>query len=201
MQFNGLLSDSPLVEFTRWIWHKTSVPVFLERFVLPLFAASVGLLAWSNPMGFDTTQRVTGAITLVFAAYFVGHTVYKGIPKNPPIPAPAVSTPPPLTQQQERLVIISQLVEEYKKTHKGKMPTFRYLNNRLKEQGRDFQINPPPPPAGGMTFIGGKFEGNGVAISNSDPNAQLTFHGTDFINNKQGIVNVPAKQSDKSGKP
>lgn len=41
-------------------------------------------------------------------------------------------------QQQERLAIISQLVEDYTKEHKQKMPTFRWLNKRLEEQGRDF---------------------------------------------------------------
>lgn len=28
-------------------------------------------------MGFDTTQRVTGGLTIIFAAFFVAHTVYR----------------------------------------------------------------------------------------------------------------------------
>ncbi len=68
------------------------MPVFLEKFVLPLFATTVVLLAWTNPMGFDTTQRMTGAITLIFAAYFVGHTVYKSSKVTTPI-TPPVSVP------------------------------------------------------------------------------------------------------------
>lgn len=75
-------SDSLPVEFTSWIWHKTSVPVFLERFVLPLFAAAVVLLAVTNPMGADRTQRITGTVALIFAAYFVAHTAYKA-PRPP----------------------------------------------------------------------------------------------------------------------
>lgn len=59
-----------------WIWHKTSVPVFLEKFILPLFAAAVILLAVTNPMGFDWRQRVSGSLALILAAYFVAHTVH-----------------------------------------------------------------------------------------------------------------------------
>jgi hypothetical protein len=76
------------------------VPVFLEKFVLPLFAATVVLLAWTNPMGFDTTQRVTGALALIFAAYFVGHTVYKTSAKG----STAITSPisGPTTQPQSQ---------------------------------------------------------------------------------------------------
>ncbi len=199
-QFDGLSSNNPLVEFTRWIWHKTSVPVFLEKFVLPLFATSVVLLAWSNPMGFDTTQRVTGAVTLVFAAYFVGHTVYKGAPKNSATPAPSVSTLP-VTHQQERLAILSEVVAEYQNAHSMQMPTFEWINKRLKERKADFRVDPPPAPPGGIMFLGGKFEGNGTAIENHNPNARFTFDGTDFINNKKGIVNLPADQREKTKEP
>jgi hypothetical protein len=68
------------------------VPVFLERFVLPLFVGAVILLGITNPMGFDRVQRITGAIALIFAAYFVAHTVYSSQPKPQPkesIGAPA----------------------------------------------------------------------------------------------------------------
>lgn len=61
------------------------MPIFLERFVLPLFAGAVILLAIANPMKFDMVQRVTGTLALIFAAYFVAHTVYKG---NHPAPPP-----------------------------------------------------------------------------------------------------------------
>lgn len=37
-------------------------------------------------MGFDTTQRITGALTLIFAAYFVAHTLHQW---SVPVPAPA----------------------------------------------------------------------------------------------------------------
>jgi hypothetical protein len=53
------------------------VPIFVERFILPLCAALVILLAVTNPMGFDNTQRVTGSVTLILLAYFLAHTIYK----------------------------------------------------------------------------------------------------------------------------
>src|SRR5258708_39779522 len=59
------------------LWHKTAVPVFVERFMLPLFAGAVIVLALSNPMGFDRVQRITGTIAVIFAAYFFAHTIYK----------------------------------------------------------------------------------------------------------------------------
>lgn len=59
------------------IWCETSVPVFLEKFILPLFAALVLVLAVTNPINLDWVQRVTGSLAIIFAAYFVAHTVYK----------------------------------------------------------------------------------------------------------------------------
>lgn len=76
------------VVFAHFLWHNSAVPVFLERFILPAFAATVVLLAVANPMKFDTTQRVTGVIALIFAAYFVAHTVYKA-PQNAQSPLSA----------------------------------------------------------------------------------------------------------------
>ena len=54
-----------------------AMTLFLERFLLPLFVAGVIVVAITNPMGLDKTQRIVGAIILVLAAYFVAHTVYK----------------------------------------------------------------------------------------------------------------------------
>src|SRR6266404_4082483 len=101
--------------------------------------------------------------------------------------------------REEAIAIVNGLVEDYKRAHRDEAPTFDWLNKKLEEQKRDFRIT--PPPVRGMTFIGGKFEGNGVAISNSDPNARFTFQGTDFINNKISIVNTPATPQDKKDKP
>jgi hypothetical protein len=61
------------------------VPVFLERFVLPAFAAILVALLLVNPMKFDATQRITGAVVIIAAAYFVGHTIYLRNQPKPPM--------------------------------------------------------------------------------------------------------------------
>lgn len=64
-----------LLRFLRWLWYKTAVPIFLERFVLAVCAAGIIALI-INPMKFDNTQRATLSLAIVFFAYFVAHTVY-----------------------------------------------------------------------------------------------------------------------------
>src|SRR5690349_566406 len=59
------------------IWYDTSVPVFLERYLLPLAAALTVLIIVTNPMALDWTQRITGGLAVVFIAYFVAHTVHR----------------------------------------------------------------------------------------------------------------------------
>lgn len=92
------LEGEPELVVPRPLWHKACVSVFLERFVLPIFATVVVLIAVTNPMGFDNTQRITGALALIFAAYFAAHTVTKLASKQitpsstAPGPSPASST-------------------------------------------------------------------------------------------------------------
>jgi hypothetical protein len=52
------------------------VPIFFERFLLPVAAAIVVLVAITNPMGFDWQQRISGALAVVFIAYFVAHSLH-----------------------------------------------------------------------------------------------------------------------------
>jgi hypothetical protein len=72
------------------------VPVFLERFVLPLFAAATIIVAITNPMGLDTTERIVGALILIAAAYLVGYEVHKRPPREGAAPPPTTqpSSPP-----------------------------------------------------------------------------------------------------------
>jgi hypothetical protein len=82
------------VEFRLYLWHNSAVPVFLERFILPVFAAIVIILAVTNPMEFDKTQRITGAIAIIFLAYFVAHTVHRfNESKKAPISSPPITAP------------------------------------------------------------------------------------------------------------
>jgi hypothetical protein len=80
------------------IWYETSVPVFLERYLLPLAAALTVLVAFTNPMNFDWTQRITGGLALLFAAYFVAHTAQK---LNNPSPLPHAEAPTQPTPQEK----------------------------------------------------------------------------------------------------
>ncbi|HXJ10644.1 MAG TPA: hypothetical protein VNH19_00110 [Candidatus Limnocylindrales bacterium] len=73
------------MEFVIWMWHKASVPLFIERFVLPVFAGIVILVAVTNPMRFDVIQRISGTILLISAALFISQTWYKRtVSANPP---------------------------------------------------------------------------------------------------------------------
>jgi hypothetical protein len=59
------------------IWYETSVPVFLERFMLPALAAVLVAVILLNPFKLDWQQQGSLAIAVVAVAYFVGHTVHK----------------------------------------------------------------------------------------------------------------------------
>ena len=80
-----------MLVFADGMWHKTPAPVFIERFILPLFSAVVILLAFTNPMGFDRTQRITGVAGVIFLAYFFAHTAYK---KSQPVVAAPYAVAP-----------------------------------------------------------------------------------------------------------
>jgi hypothetical protein len=73
------------------------VPVFFEKYLLPTTVALTVLVVFTNPMKLDWTQRITGGLALVFASYFVAHTVHKiNQPKSPiesqSAPSPTVNT-------------------------------------------------------------------------------------------------------------
>src|ERR1051326_5747538 len=59
------------------IWYGTAVPIFLERYLLPMVAALTVLVVVTNPMSLDLNQRITGGAVLVLGAHFVSHTAYK----------------------------------------------------------------------------------------------------------------------------
>ncbi len=51
------------------------VPIFLERFILPVFSGAVVVIAVANPMRWDPIQRTSGAGFIICLALFVSHTV------------------------------------------------------------------------------------------------------------------------------
>jgi hypothetical protein len=73
------------------IWYESSVPVFLERFVLPVLATALIGVIVLNPFRFDWQQQLSLAIAVVAFAYFVGHSVHKL--NNPPKPITSFEVP------------------------------------------------------------------------------------------------------------
>src|SRR6266480_134956 len=67
------------------IWHAFRVPIFIERFVLPICAAACLLLVVTNPMDFDWKQRISGSLAIIFTAYFASHTLYRRNLRQPEV--------------------------------------------------------------------------------------------------------------------
>lgn len=59
------------------IWHETYVPIFIERFVLPILATAMIAVIILNPLKLDLQQQISLAIAVIAFAYFVAHSVYK----------------------------------------------------------------------------------------------------------------------------
>jgi hypothetical protein len=53
------------------------MPIFLERFLLPVLAAAVMTVIVLNPFKLDRPQRISLLVCVLAGAYFVGHTLYK----------------------------------------------------------------------------------------------------------------------------
>ncbi len=53
------------------------MPVFLEKYLLPITVTLTVLVMFTNPMNLDWNQRISGGLALLLGAYFVAHTVQK----------------------------------------------------------------------------------------------------------------------------
>jgi hypothetical protein len=68
------------------------MPVFLERFVLPILAAIVMGVCMLNPWKWDWNQRISLGLSMIFLAYFFAYTSYQSkseTAKTPAVPAQA----------------------------------------------------------------------------------------------------------------
>jgi len=76
----------------RNVWDNFAVPIYLEKFVLPL-CVTVVVLVWANPMklGLDLVQKISLSVAVIAFAYFVAHTLHKARPAAPASQAPAES--------------------------------------------------------------------------------------------------------------
>ena len=61
-----------------YLWYKSPVPVFLERFILTACAALVVAVLATNPFKFDWYQRGSFAVGITAVAFFVSATLHKG---------------------------------------------------------------------------------------------------------------------------
>lgn len=87
--------------FAEIIWWGTDVPVFLEKFILPVLATAVTALVILNPMKFDTSSRIALAVGLIAFAYLASHQIHlrnemlrAGSNQTAPQTKPPISSPP-----------------------------------------------------------------------------------------------------------
>jgi hypothetical protein len=53
------------------------MPVFIERYMLPIFAAVTVLVAITNPMHWDWKLRLGGTVVVITSAYWASHLVHR----------------------------------------------------------------------------------------------------------------------------
>jgi hypothetical protein len=70
------------------------MPIFLERYLLPVLATMTIGVILLNPFKFDRTQQITLAICIVALAYFVGHTLERNKSAAPQAAVPVAQTAP-----------------------------------------------------------------------------------------------------------
>lgn len=65
-----------LLEFPNHLWHKSYVPIFIERFLLPILATIAISVIMLNPMGMNLTQKITLGLSVLFFAFFLAYTLH-----------------------------------------------------------------------------------------------------------------------------
>ena len=70
----------------RYLWHKTAMPIWLERFALAVLATSFGGIIILNVMKLTPTQRITLGIAIVAISLFVADLLYNKQKSTPAIP-------------------------------------------------------------------------------------------------------------------
>lgn len=107
-----------------YLWYKTAVPVFIERFLLAAMAAAFIAVVFVNPLSFDKIQRITAALALVFGAAFFAQTLYRHNEASKKTTQDLATTPTPadipavIPAPSERASVISRLVIDYVKGSK-----------------------------------------------------------------------------------
>lgn len=121
------------------------------------------LITFTNPMNFDWTQRITGGLALLFAAYFFAHTVHRTNQlKNATPIAQSVPTPVPTSPLQPEKKLISTVGlphgdREEPKAEPAPPPTPstkpRAPNDSVKGNIKTMKDEIPKVPPGGVVSI------------------------------------------------
>jgi hypothetical protein len=69
------------------------MPVFLEKFVLPVLAAAVIAVIAINPLKLDWQQRISLSVGVLGLAWFAARTVYLNSRFEPPVNSPVATSP------------------------------------------------------------------------------------------------------------
>lgn len=112
------------------------MPVFIERFLLPLLVSIVVLFTISNVFKLDWHQRVSFALAVLFLAYFISHTVHKKAKADPRLPE-LTSVPPESRQQQSSAVGTATTHPQSTQSTSGNMSPL------IHGSGNKVVINPP----------------------------------------------------------
>lgn len=103
---------------TDWeLWHKPSMPIFIEKFLLPILGAVVVAYILINPMKLNWVQRTSLAVAVGAFAFFLAYSLhlYNKASKNDeiiPTPAPTpIPTPTPTASPPPQIKTLYSLFE------------------------------------------------------------------------------------------
>lgn len=106
-------------------WYKAYVPLWVERYIIPILAAVVVGLVILNPLKLDWPQRISLLVALSAFAYFLAHTIHKPKASSTTMvtaPDPRIGTlereVSDLRAQQQKLLEQQSAAEEEKKRKK-----------------------------------------------------------------------------------
>jgi hypothetical protein len=118
------------------------VPVFQERFLLPVCAAALVAVALVNPMQFDVKQRIYLGTALLFFAAFLAHTIQKTSTQPEPGPSGLSSGPQlavntaPREEQKPQTAQEAKAPDESKARTLGPKPVTTFPSNEQVERVR-----------------------------------------------------------------
>lgn len=147
-------------------------------------------------------------ILAVVAGAFVLHArISRGptsVAKQPALPTSTSQqktdqSPTSADDSADRPIVLA-LIEDYKKSHKGQLPTYEWVNGQLKKDGRSFHVEPPESLAPSAIFQLNRSDGNKFRDIHSEfesPLAQLNQSDHNEFSNMtagQAVVKTATKK-------